>query len=211
MSGNHNMGSAALRINLTAIDDFLESGTRPYFSSHKPNAFDHNLVWHESNYPLIDKHKDRVAMALSPEIFDQRISVTGRPLLESQYGERMHTMQPVKDLLERGYHLHIEGTSPTEHPMWKIERFVTRTDDEGRVWGADQAIDRETALRMLTINAAWFIGEQDALGSLEPGKWADIAVLDGDFLNVTADQIDALGIDLTYVGGRLVYDAKLWH
>jgi len=211
MSGNHNMGSAALRINLTAIDDFLTSGSKPYFTSQKPHAFDHNLVWHESNYPLIDKHKDNVAMALSQEIFDQRTSVTGRELLEPQYGERMHTMQPVKDLLERGYHLHLEGTSPHEHPMWKIERFVTRVDDKGRTWGADQAIDRKTALRMLTSNAAWFMGEQDELGTLEPGKWADIAVLDGDYLAVPADEIDSLDIDLTYVGGRLVYDAALWH
>ncbi|MDH3547671.1 MAG: amidohydrolase family protein, partial [Gammaproteobacteria bacterium] len=156
------------------------------------------------------KHKDGVAMALSPEIFDQRTSVTGRELLESQYGDRMHTMQPVKDLLERGYHVHIEGTSPTEHPMWKIEKFVTRTDDQGRTWGADQAIDRRDALRMLTTNAAWFIGEQDELGSLEPGKWADLTVLDRDFLEVPADQIDSIGIDLTFVGGKLVYDKALW-
>lgn len=210
MSGNHNMGSAALRINLTAIDDFLSSGTQPYFESQKPNAFDHNLVWHESNYPLIDKHKDSVAMALSDEIFSQRTSVTGRELLESQYGERMHTMQPVKDLLARGYHVHFEGTSPHEHPMWKIERFVTRVDDKGRTWGADQAIDRRTALRMLTDKAAWFIGEQDELGSLEAGKWADLVVLDGDYLEVPADEIDTLDIDLTYVGGRLVYDRALW-
>ncbi len=210
MSGNHNMGSAALRINLIAIEDFLASGIEPYFPTQKPNAFDHNLIWHESNYPLLDKHKDNIAMALSPEIFDQRKSVTGRELLESQYGERMHTMQPVKDLLGRGYHLHIEGTSPTEHPMWKIEKFVTRTDDQGRVWGANQAIDRATALQMLTVNAAWFIGEQDELGSLEPGKWADLAVLDGNFLDVPADKIDALHIDLTYVGGKLVFDRSLW-
>ena len=209
MSGNHNMGSAALRTNLLAIDNF-NTNVKPYFKSRKPNAFDHNLVWHESNYPLLDKYRNSVAMALSPEIFDQRISVNGRPLLEAQYGEKMHTMQPVKDLLARGYNLHIEGTDPHNHPTWLIERFVTRTDHNGNVWGADQAIDRITALKMLTINVARFIGEEDELGSLEPGKWADLSVLNGDFVAVADTDIDKLGIDLTYIGGKLVYDAKLW-
>ena len=122
----------------------------------------------------------------------------------------MHTMQPVKTLLDRGYMLHIEGTGPNNHPMWMIERFVTRTDDHGRVWGADQAIDRATALRMLTINAARFIGEDANIGSLEPGKLADIAVLNGDFLKVADSDIDTLKIDLTFVGGKLVFDSRLF-
>jgi predicted amidohydrolase YtcJ len=210
MSGNHNMGSQALRTNLIAIDNFVKSGVTPYFESQKRDAFDHNLVWHESNYPILDEYRDKVAMALSTEIFDQRRSVTGRPLLESQYGARMHTMQPVKDLLERGYNLHFEGTGPSNHPMWMVERFVTRIDDDGRVWGADQAIDRETAMRMLTINAARFISEEDIIGSLEPGKLADITVLNGDYLAVPDDEIDTLEIDLTFVGGELVYDKRLW-
>jgi predicted amidohydrolase YtcJ len=210
MSGNHNMGSQALRTNLLAIDKFHKSGVTPYFESQKINAFDHNLVWHESNYPLLDEYKDKVAMALTTEVFDQRTSVTGRELLESQYGEKMHTMQPVRTLLDRGYMLHIEGTGPSNHPMWMIERFVTRTDDKGRVWGADQAIDRVTALRMLTINGARFIGEQDNIGSLEPGKLADIAVLNGNFMNIADNEIDSLRIDLTFVGGKLVFDARLF-
>ncbi len=210
MSGNHNMGSAALRTNLMAIDNFVKSGVTPYFNTQKVDAFDHNLVWHESNYPLLDEYKDNIAMALSTEIFDQRISVTGRELLESQYGERMHTMQPVKTLLDRGYNLHFEGTGPNNHPMWMVERFVTRIDDQGKVWGADQAIDRATALRMLTINAARFISEEDELGSLEPGKWADLVVLNGNFMEVADNEIDDLDIDFTFVGGKLVYDKRLW-
>ncbi len=210
MSGNHNMGSAALRTNLLAIDNFAKSGVTPYFKTQKVDAFDHNLVWHESNYPLLDEYKDKVAMALSPEIFDQRVSVTGRELLESQYGERMHSMQPVKTLIDRGYNLHFEGTGPSNHPMWLVERFVTRTDDHGKVWGADQAIDRKQALKMLTINAAIFISEEDELGSLEPGKWADLVVLNGDYMAVADDQIDELDIDLTYIGGKLIYDKRLW-
>jgi predicted amidohydrolase YtcJ len=63
---------------------------------------------------------------------------------------------------------------------------------------------------MITWNAARFIGEETSLGSLEPGKWADFVVLNGDFLAVPDDQLDTLHIDLTYVAGQLAYDARLW-
>jgi predicted amidohydrolase YtcJ len=94
--------------------------------------------------------------------------------------------------------------------MKMIKWAVTRTDDHGRVIVPLQAIDRETALRMITWNAARFIGEEHDLGSLEPGKWADIVVLNGDFLAVADSELDTLHIDLTYVAGKLAYDASLW-
>ena len=67
-----------------------------------------------------------------------------------------------------------------------------------------------TALKMLTINVARFMGEEDELGSLEPGKWADLSVLSGDLITVTDTEIDTLKIDQTYTGGKLVFDASLW-
>jgi hypothetical protein len=66
------------------------------------------------------------------------------------------------------------------------------------------------ALRMITYNGARFIGEEDSLGSLEPGKWADLTILNGDFLEVADDELDQLDIDLTFVAGKRVYDAGLW-
>ncbi len=73
-----------------------------------------------------------------------------------------------------------------------------------------QAIDRKTALRMITWNAARFIDEESSLGSLEAGKWADLVVLNGNFMSVPDTELDTLHIDLTYVAGKLAYDASLW-
>jgi predicted amidohydrolase YtcJ len=94
--------------------------------------------------------------------------------------------------------------------MKMIQWAVTRSDDHGRVIAPAQAIDRQTALRMITWNAARFIGEEGNLGSLEPGKWADLVVLNGDFLAVPDNELDTLHIELTYVAGKLAYDASLW-
>jgi predicted amidohydrolase YtcJ len=96
------------------------------------------------------------------------------------------------------------------HSMKIIKYAVTRSDDNGKAIAPAQAIPRKTALKMITLNAARFIGEEDELGTLEPGKWADFTVLNGDFLSVPDNQLDTLDIDLTFVAGRLAYDASLW-
>jgi predicted amidohydrolase YtcJ len=107
--------------------------------------------------------------------------------------------------------VHIEGGKPDEPPVWRIERFVTRTDKstrsarEGRVWGKNQAIDRKQALLMTTYNAAKFIGEEKMLGSIENGKYADLVVFNGDYLSVPDDKIDELLVDMTILGGKMVY------
>jgi len=123
----------------------------------------------------------------------------------------MHGMQPVKELLSAGVNVHFEGGKPDEPPVWRIERFVTRTDKstrsarEGRVWGKNQAIDRKQALMMTTYNAAKFMGDEKMLGSIEKGKHADLVVFNGDYMAVADDKIDELLVDLTIVGGKVVY------
>jgi predicted amidohydrolase YtcJ len=75
------------------------------------------------------------------------------------------------------------------------------------VWGPDQAVDRMQALRMVTIGAARFISEEKMLGSIEKGKYADIVVLNGDYMAVPNDGIDELEPVMTIVGGKIAFDA----
>ncbi len=60
---------------------------------------------------------------------------------------------------------------------------------------------------MYTIRNAWLSFEEDRKGSIEVGKFADLAVLSGDYLTVPEDQIRSLESLLTIVGGRIVYAA----
>jgi predicted amidohydrolase YtcJ len=208
-SGNHNMGSGAMKVVLDAVENAY-SEEEVLFEQIKPNAYDHNVIWHEDNFALIDKYNDQLRFGLKiNEYFDPRL-VEGKSPLLYEYASQLDDMQPVKDLIERGVNVHFEGSDASNHPMKMIKWAVTRKDDHGRVIAPAQAIDRQMALRMITWNAARFIGEEADLGSLEPGKWADFAVLNGDFLQVSDDDLDTLHIDLTYVAGRLAYDASLW-
>ncbi|MBI4623661.1 MAG: amidohydrolase [Verrucomicrobia bacterium] len=69
----------------------------------------------------------------------------------------------------------------------------------------EEALTREQALRFYTINNAKLLFKEDRTGSLEPGKLADLAVLDTDLLTCPEDKIVGTQVLRTYVGGKLVY------
>jgi len=71
--------------------------------------------------------------------------------------------------------------------------------------GPDQLPSRLEALKMYTWNSAWLTYEENKRGSLEVGKFADLAVLDGDYLTVPVDDISKITSQLTMVGGKIVY------
>jgi len=118
-------------------------------------------------------------------------------------------MLPLQRYLDAGLHPTLEADTGDEiagRPLWSIEKAVCRcVDGSTRVWGRNQKISREDALRMKTIWAAAFVGEEGKLGSLEPGKLADLVILDGDYLTVPEQQISELNVVLTFVGGKKAY------
>ena len=73
--------------------------------------------------------------------------------------------------------------------------------------GPEETPDRAGALRLYTQGSAWFSFDEGKRGSLEPGKFADLAVLDKDFLTIPVDQVGNLESVLTMVAGQTVYAA----
>ncbi len=60
---------------------------------------------------------------------------------------------------------------------------------------------------MYTIWAARYSGEEDTLGSIEPGKLADLVVLGGDYLTFPENELDKLRVLMTVMGGQVVHEA----
>jgi predicted amidohydrolase YtcJ len=225
IGGNHNMGSQATTIVLQTLFAAEKQPDIKVKTMLGRNALDHNVIWDKTSIGLAKAMGDKVTFGLNSEIWSPRI-VRGDEMLFAQYGERLATMQPVKDLVAAGIPVHFEGGKPDEPPLWRVERFVTRvaryaTRSERaaragaagnaprtRVWGADQAVDRKQALRMVTIDSAFFIAEEKMLGSIEKGKYADLVVLNGDYMAVADDGIDELEPVMTIVGGKVVFEAK---
>jgi hypothetical protein len=211
IGGNHNMGSGAAEIVMQALLDAETQGDIKVKNMLGRNSLDHNLIWDQISIDLAKKLGDRIAFGLNSEIFSQRV-VGDKEMLEAQYGDLLNTMQPVKDLLAAGINVHLEGGDAVRKaPFWRIARFVTRTDKStrsavaaGRVWGEQHSIDRRTALTLNTIASAHFISEEKDLGSLERGKYADMLVLNEDYMSVK--DLDSIRPLVTIVGGKVVWE-----
>ncbi len=73
--------------------------------------------------------------------------------------------------------------------------------------GPEETPTRMEALRLYTLGSAWFAKDEARRGSLEPGKLADLAVLEHDYMTVPVAEIGRLQSLMTMVGGRIVYAA----
>jgi predicted amidohydrolase YtcJ len=82
---------------------------------------------------------------------------------------------------------------------------VTRKLKDGTVFYPDQRMSRKEALRSYTINCAYAAFQEDILGSLTPGKLADITVLSKDIMTVPDDEILNTEVVYTIVGGKVLY------
>lgn len=114
-------------------------------------------------------------------------------------------------MLDEGIVLAAGSDFPVElpNPFLGLYAAVTRQDLAGMPpggWYADQALTREEALHSFTLAAAYAAHQEDRLGSLEPGKWADFIIIDRDYFEIPASEIDDTVVLETWVGGRQVFD-----
>jgi predicted amidohydrolase YtcJ len=92
-------------------------------------------------------------------------------------------------------------------PIPNYYSAVTRKLSDGSTFYPDQKMTRMEALKSYTINGAYASFQEDKLGSLEPGKLADITVLSQDLLTVPDDQILNTNVLYTIVGGKIKYQS----
>ena len=93
------------------------------------------------------------------------------------------------------------------NPFLAMWTMITRTTERHSVIMPGEAITREEALRMYTINNAYATFEESIKGSIEPGKLADLAILTDDLLDCPVDRIREIESEMTIVGGKIVYPA----
>ena len=85
---------------------------------------------------------------------------------------------------------------------------LTRTTERGTDLGKDEGLTREQAVRLYTINNAYLHHEEKTKGSLEPGKLADLIVIDRDVLTCPAGDVAKTKVLYTIVGGKVVYEGR---
>ena len=98
-----------------------------------------------------------------------------------------------------------------EQPMFGLHAAVTRQDRNNQPdggWYADQSLHADEALRIFTIDAAYAAGQEQHLGSLEPGKRADFVLLDSDIFEIAPRDIWRTTVRETWVNGVCIYQAS---
>jgi predicted amidohydrolase YtcJ len=90
-------------------------------------------------------------------------------------------------------------------PMFMIWTAVHRISRNGVVIGPDECVDVWTAMKAITTEAAYQYFEEDAKGSLEPGKLADIVILSANPLKVAPMMIKDIIVEETFKEGESVY------
>ncbi len=165
---------------------------------------------------LSDEDIDRmprlgVSADISPFIWFPGVIPTA--LAEVLGHDRAEHAQPNRTLIDKGA-LVAGGSdwpvSESPNPLEGLQGLVTRADPLRRAPGTlwpEQAITAGEALEVFTINAARAMGLGDETGSLEPGKSADVVVLDRDIIAGPADGIIRARVLQTWFAGRRVYTA----
>ncbi len=135
-------------------------------------------------------------------------------VLEEDYGEEYLTMNaPVASMLKAGARAVISefgSQSEIRHsPFEDGVAWMTREIGGERFGVPEEAVpDRLTLLLMMTRWCAYAIWKDDKIGSIEPGKWADIIILNGDYMAVDVEELDTLYPVLSMVDGKVVFEDR---
>ena len=142
------------------------------------------------------------------------VQIQSRPtiqglLMMKVHGDRTFVMPPMRMVQDSGipWGLGSDATAVTpSNPFYTLWFAVTGKMLGGAVVNR-QTITREEALIAHTRSNGYFMFQEGNLGSLQPGKYADLLVLDRDYLTVPVDQILDIKPTMTMVGGKIVYEA----
>jgi hypothetical protein len=149
-------------------------------------------------------------LGILPTIFGPYAYYHGDKIMPAFGAERLERMFAARSFLDAGIKVsaHSDHTASPYPPLMGIHALVNRRTAKGLPIGVSQKISVMEALKLYTINAAYQSFEEDVLGSIEPGKLADVTVLGKDILTVPPETIMDIPIDMTIVGGKIVYQRK---
>lgn len=139
------------------------------------------------------------------------ISGVGEASIRALGEERINWYYPHKSLAEYGIVVSENsdlGASMSADPFIGIYTSTTRKDGAGKVFGSNQSISLEEAIRSYTINAAFVGFDEKSRGSIEEGKLADLIVLSDDPFSVPTEHLKDVKVDITIVNGEIKFRRK---
>ncbi len=170
------------------------------------------LRWFLDHAETISDHDIKRVSELGGGIAIQdRMAYQGDSFI-ARYGEgAAEGSPPIRKMLDAGIPVGA-GTDATRvasyNPWISLYWLVTgKTVGGTTLYSEKNRFDRNEALKLYTTGSAWFSNEETLKGSIEVGKFADLAVLSADYFSVQEDQIKGIESLLTIVGGKVGYGA----
>ncbi len=202
----HSIGDRANRELLTV---FEQHATRPVLSSSKGNT---QHVSHRIEHVQMIRPDDVPRLArLGIVASVQPIHVTDDiPMVEQSVGSRGRFAYAFRDMLDAGVTLALGSDAPVAdpNPLWGIHAAVTRQRRDGTPsggWYPAQRLTVAEAVWGFTVGPALASGRDAELGSITPGKLADLIVLDRDIFAIEPMEIAQAQVAMTVFDGRVVY------
>jgi hypothetical protein len=138
-------------------------------------------------------------------------ATSDKNMAEARVGhERIKGAYAWRTFLQQGSRIACGSDFPVEspNPFFGIHAAVTRMDHNGQPiagWYPEQEMSLKEAFRCFTLDAAYAGHQEDKVGSLEPGKYADFIVIDRDMFKIAPYDIFKIKVQQTWVGGRKVH------
>jgi hypothetical protein len=150
-------------------------------------------------------------LELIPEVIPAKSSIWkgGSARLKALPADRRGELAPYKSLLRAGLPVVFATDNSPYNPFITLWAAIARKDkDTLEVINPAEKLTREEALRCMTLHGAYVTFEEKVKGSLEKGKYADLAVLREDYLTIPEERIKDIEVIMTMVGGVIVYQKE---
>jgi hypothetical protein len=192
----HAVGDAAIDLVLDAYEKANEDSS----IVDRRFAIEHGFIPRQDQLPRMK--------ALGVHLAAQNHLYLAAPSLVKYWGaSRARWVTPLRAYLDAGIPVSLGTDAPVVPypPLWVLYHFVTRDTLSAGVMGEDQRVSREEALRAMTLGGAALTFEETERGTVEPGKVADLVVLEEDILTCPPERVRDMAVALTMVGGWIVY------
>ena len=163
----------------------------------------------EHNSCCTPKQLERIAkLGVTPSSSIGYMYALGEQYYENFGADRSRWLHPHRTMKEMGIIAGGNNDCPVTYysPFVQMYAAVTRKTGSGRMIGPEEAIGIMDAIRLYTWNGAYLGKDEGKLGSIEPGKLADIIVIDRDITSVPPEELLETKVLMTIVDGKTVYE-----
>lgn len=186
-----------------ALYEALTKGMSPKERANRRLRFEHFTV----NRP--DQVKKVADLGATVSMTIGHVYFWGQVFHDAVLGPaRAARIDPLAELRKHGVKVsvHSDCTVTTVNPLRYVMTAVNRKPQQNppQVLGREQGVTIDEALRAVTLDAAWQLFIDDKVGSLEPGKYADLVVLDQNPRKVDPSKLPSIGVKAVYLAGKQV-------